>query len=47
MKIQTKFSSLCFVAAVTFLLCISFVSTASAESEKLTVRVMTRNMDAG
>ena len=47
MKIRTKFSSLGLIAVVTFLLCISFVSTASAESDKLTVRVMTRNVDAG
>jgi endonuclease/exonuclease/phosphatase family metal-dependent hydrolase len=47
MRIRTKFGSLGLIAVVTFLLCVSFVSTTSAESEKLTVRVMTRNMDAG
>ena len=49
MKIRREefFIKLVYVIALACLLCIGFNSASFAESDKLTVRVMTRNMDAG
>ena len=47
MRIKRVFVTIGLIAVAACLFCISSASPALAEAEKLTVRVMTRNMDAG